>query len=386
LAGEENQMKAAARIIQLCTVPALLLLFAHAAHSSVIPAYQITDLGSLVGGYYNYAYSINNAGIVVGITDVQGAVLWSNTGTVVDLHGLWGTPACGSQARAISNNGDVAGTTQSGCGGPGNHQAVLWSGDTLTSLGTLGGEWSDAFGINDLGHVVGISDTGQDLSPSYPWRLLLHAFIWSEGNMTDLGTLGGTYSLARSINDNDQVVGFSQIQPLSEQAKAFLWEAGSMIDLGVFGSATDINNKGQIVGGMDNGHAFFWDMNQLTDLGTIGDLNAYPNAINDNGQVVGSFFDPTDGLNRALFWDQGQLQFLDSLLPDDSGWQLTMAYDINNSGQIVGWGWNPQGQARAFLMSPITIPEPPTIYLLVIAGLGLLVSRNALSKTMKPPA
>src|SRR4029077_5202320 len=69
----------------------------------------------------------------------------------------------------------------------------------ITDLGTLGGASSYARGINDLGHVVGYSETA---------GAQIHGFIWQNGWMSDLGTLpGGTYSDAHAINNADQVVG-----------------------------------------------------------------------------------------------------------------------------------------------------------------------------------
>src|SRR5215472_3110813 len=77
---------------------------------------------------------------------------------------------------------------------------------TLTDLGTLGGTFSQGFGVNEKGWVVGFSTTEGDAA--------LHAFLWRDGVMTDLGTLGGgdpvPYSVALSINDRGEIAGYSE--------------------------------------------------------------------------------------------------------------------------------------------------------------------------------
>jgi len=116
---------------------------------------------------------------------------------------------------------------------------------TLTLLGSLGGSYSIAYGINDAGQVVGQSRT-------VPGDL--RAFLWQNGVMTDLGTLGGTSSSssrAYGINDAGQVVGKSD-------SYAFLWQEGTMYNLSDYldnpisgwslRTAQGINSLGQIVG------------------------------------------------------------------------------------------------------------------------------------------
>jgi probable HAF family extracellular repeat protein len=77
---------------------------------------------------------------------------------------------------------------------------------TVTDLGTLGGTFSQASGINNNGSVVGFATLNGDTA--------LHAFLWRKGVITDLGTLGGSdtlpASVAVNINDSDEVVGFSE--------------------------------------------------------------------------------------------------------------------------------------------------------------------------------
>ncbi|GAG24493.1 unnamed protein product, partial [marine sediment metagenome] len=86
---------------------------------------------------------------------------------------------------------------------------------TVVDLGTLGGTESHAYGINNIGQVVGEAQIVA--GPS-------HAFLWEDGVMTDLGTLGGQGSAARDMNEFGQVAGSAQIDPDVWNHHAFLWE------------------------------------------------------------------------------------------------------------------------------------------------------------------
>jgi probable HAF family extracellular repeat protein len=84
---------------------------------------------------------------------------------------------------------------------------------SIRNLGMLpGGDYSEAYAINDDGQVVGTSQTASARE---------HAFLWQDGKMRDLGTLGGRYSSAYAINNRGQVVGTSRT-PLSN-SHAVLW-------------------------------------------------------------------------------------------------------------------------------------------------------------------
>jgi probable HAF family extracellular repeat protein len=115
---------------------------------------------------------------------------------------------------------------------------------TVTEIGTLGGDYIRATGINDLGQVVGLSSTS---AGGY------HAFITGPNGkgMRDLGSLGGRNSEARSINDAGQVVGISDTAASASHAFITGADGMSMRDLmasKLISSAADINDKGQVVG------------------------------------------------------------------------------------------------------------------------------------------
>lgn len=102
---------------------------------------------------------------------------------------------------------------------------------------------------------------------------------------------------------------------------------------------------GRLIVGSDE-HAFFWENDNLIDIGTLnGNGSSNAQAINEKGQVVGS----SNG--HAFLWQNNQITDLNELLPSGSEWELVKATDINNFGQIIGYG-NLDGQRRGFLMTP----------------------------------
>jgi probable HAF family extracellular repeat protein len=218
----------------------------------------------------------------------------------------------------------------------------LSSGGQVTYF--AGGYGGTATGINNRGQIVGSSDFGG----SFPDG---HAFLYTAGQLTDLGTLGAaTGSQAASINNAGQVVGITFGPGSGEPGVAFLYAEGKMTNLGYFVTPYDINDSGEIVG-----------------AGDFGSL-IYP---------------------EAFLYSDGVLTNLNSLLPDGSDWELLSATAINDKGQIVGIGLRPvpvppidppQYVTRAFLLD--TTPEPATL-LSVGAGLvGLaLLHRKVMRRT-----
>ena len=180
----------------------------------------------------------------------------------------------------------------------------------MNSLGTLGGTQSEAFGINDSGQVVGGAQNG---SGNY------RPFLWQNGTMTNLGTLGG-----ESVNPDHRAEAIN--------------------------ASGDVCGRSYTSGGAK--HAFLWD-GSMTDLGVLtGGTESWAFGINDSQIVVGTS-NVTGGAYHAFAWDAvNGMQDLNNLISGSSGWILTRATDINDDGTIVGWGTNGSGNVRAFLLTP----------------------------------
>jgi probable HAF family extracellular repeat protein len=368
--------------------------------------YKLFDLGSFGGpggtggGFDGDGPSfrqLNARGISVGALDtatldpnapncffdcyVDIGFLWEN-GVITPLGPLPGGNNLSSYASAINNFGQVAGAAENGAmdpltGWPGEIRAVLWERGQVRDLGTLGGNESSANSINDLGQVVGgtLTSTPDPFAnaplvsaPSIfcegltfagcalavPGATETHAFVWQNGFMRDLHTLGGPDSGAWINNDRGEVAGISFISFNANPSTGvptvdpFFWSAedGKMTDLGglggTFGYVDWINNKGQVVGasnmpGDQTQHPFIWSKWQgLVDLfrnGNLGGTFGHPDWVNDRGEVVGyATTVPNSADGHAFLWRNGFLTDLGVVETDPD----SESSSINFAGQIVG--------------------------------------------------
>ena len=168
--------------------------------------------------------------------------------------------------------------------------------------------------------------------------------------LTDLGTLVGSNSCARGINNGGQVVGYGN-SPSGTQS--FLYQGGAVSECAPGRYACGISPGGQIVGFVDTAdgaRAFMSDRGKTLEIGTLGGSNSYAFGINRRLQVAGASLIENNSLSHAFFWQDGVIRDLNEILePEGGNWILVEARGINDSGTIAGRGYW-KFQERAFLL------------------------------------
>src|SRR6266566_2926580 len=315
-------------------------LFAATAASE----YQALDLGRFLPTVVN---SRGDVAGMVGIGRSQHAVVWRN-GVLRDLGTLPPESPDDPDTRffsfvtAMNSRGQIVGW-ESFFPPLEDVRAFLWDNGVLRDLNTPGGCCGGrniAEAISEAGHITGVTNA---------FGGPLHAFLWRTGTMTDLGTLGGLKSFGLDVNASDQVVGWSDYRPNSQDEHAFLWTSGAMQDLGTLEGQTEsqalkINSAAQVIG-VSGSHAFFWSRGVMQDLGA-----ASPVAIDSRGQVV------LNAGGRVLVWENGVATPIDS--PGNSH---SLATGINERGQIVGWSQSASGPLRALVWSKSGSPNAAVV-------------------------
>jgi probable HAF family extracellular repeat protein len=295
--------------------------------------FTITDLGTL-GGSFSLAYAVNNKGQVDGFSTLPGDAVF--------------------------------------------HSFVYENG-RMIDLGTLGGPNSQSFStLNDSTQVGGTAETsasdpnGEDFC-GFGTHLSCVGFVWHNGVMKRLSTLGGNNSQVAGVNDLGQVVGYAEKSaidpgcpvPQALQFVPVVWNKGEIQALPLYpgdmdGFAVWINNVGDAVGAsgicaafdpryaapIQPQHALLWRNGKAIDLGNLGgEMNNGAFSINDRGQVVGASDLPGDTFQHAFIWQDGKMTDLGTL-PGDV---VSAAVAINNRGQVTGVSTDALGDIRGFL-------------------------------------
>lgn len=369
--------------------------------------YEIIDLGKIEGGTNSFAYGINDAGEVVGYGDgplgvdsdgnefldfTSHGIQFLSPG-IIDLGELEGGRE--SFALSINNNGvivgysdevrveeDDAGEEQS----IRENFAVIFNSGTLNKIPGLDSlTGARAFDINDNNYVVGTGQFDLDAEDSDP--AVERGFVVNSTDGTELTVLPSLTpesttrtSTALSINNNGQIVGWSQQdQDSGFVARAFLTTVANAQELTELPNidtpytvAIDINNNGVIIGFAQaanntvNTISFVYNPETDTELTTLpyfsNNFNSSKaNAINDSGQIVGQALvsAPSTGLNTGYLYEDNELKDLNNLIPCDSGWRIDNATNINNMGEIIGYGLRAEvidgetvNEVRAFKLKP----------------------------------
>jgi probable HAF family extracellular repeat protein len=311
----------------------------HQQKKQKLQHYTITDLGTLDGGTFSQPFSINRYGLVSG----------------------------------SSNLAD------------GNQHATLWLEKLKVDIGApgLGGPNSIAFGDNERFQSAGeaetsTSDPNDEDFCGFGTHLTCSPFLWQNGEMIQLPTLGGNNGVAMAISDRGEVAGFAENSTPDTGCPApqvlhfmpVVWKNGAIHKLPTFGGDPDgvaqqINDNGEVVGGSGTCatfnpnflynlvpvHALLWEKGKAIDLGNLGGKSGQAGGniaydINNQGQVVGNSDLKGDKTFHAFLWTRKTgMQDLGTLPGDVASFSIS----INDAGSAVGGSLDAKFNPRAFL-------------------------------------
>jgi probable HAF family extracellular repeat protein len=248
-------------------------------------------------------------------------------------------------------------------------RAFLWQEGKMRDLGTLGsGKDAAAVFVNDQGQVSGISYTNTiiNAATSIP---TLDPFFWENGKMVDIGTLGGTNGGPWYMNGLGQVVGNSNLAG-DQTSHAFVWDKkNGLKDLGTlpggiyYSVATWVNESGEIVGADDffsGGSSILWKNGKMIDLGKLpGDCSSEALAINASGQIIGNSSPDCNSDGVGVIWNDGGAPInLNALVTPASSIDVTFPVYINDRGEIVAHAVLPNGDVHAVVLVPCDDNHP----------------------------
>jgi len=312
-------------------------------HQRHLGRYTITDLGPLPGGNFSYAVGISESGLIAGVRSSASdgsnhATLWQReVGSVSDVS----TPGLGglnSSAFSVNENAQTSGEAGTSDRDPNGEDfcgfqaqglpykgntcaAFLWQNGTMTKLPTLGGPNASGSVVNNRGNVVGFAENNtKDPACGAPQIFQFKPVIWVNGTAKELPVFpGDSEGVAISVNDSDQAAGSS-------------------------GTCTTFSLTGQVY--LQPLHALLWQNGETIDLGNLGGSGVYggghaANAVNQLGWVAGSSDLPGDAnttTSHAFLWTRETgMQDLAPL----NGDFLSVALGLNDAGQVIGLSIDP---------------------------------------------
>ena len=350
-------------------------------------SYNVTDLGTLSGGTFSCAMGLNNHGwteLMDTLVDSSGNTLLRASvriaGVKVDLGTLGGSNSFINWG-GINERGNAVGFAETANPDPNGEdfcffgtgltcRPFIWQNGDMSALPTLGGNNGQASAINSRGQVVGAAETANTES-----GCSFHAappVLWTKGVAQELPMVqGDTDGFAFGINNSGEAVGGTGACTSINHAAS--WQNGIVQELPSLGGAFNnmafaVNSTAEIAGVSDLAgdatfHATIWQNGTVTDLGTIaGDFASFATGLNDKGQVVGTSFDASFSPAHGFIWQNGVMTDISTLFP--AGFYLfpTMANKINASGQISGMATDlNDGTIHAFLATPVHSGESAAV-------------------------
>ena len=218
-------------------------------------------------------------------------------------------------------------------------EAAQYKINKLTGIDPAADSW--AYGINNNGQIVGVSckSLGSGYEESYAAR-------WIDSIAQIINLPGGSSTSAYDISENGVVTG---IYYSVGGSHAYMLNGNTLTDIGASTRGLGISCNGLCISGYRSGNAgylqpFAYINNTVVNIGNLGgNGDSFAFDINDSGKVVGSSYQQ-DGYQQAFLWQNNTIVNLDT-----SGGHESRAMGISNDDKVVGYAYTSDNQCRAFV-------------------------------------